>query len=440
MGIRNVELKSTANRSGGMNQITAAAAPCALWLLVIFTLLTPVATAIPSGDPPAPYNCWLESGLSSLFDQVSPSVVRVVSHRKQSPPVGNGSSSNLIHHRLVASGVVVGPLGSVVTSARVAQPGDSISVHFPDGRTLIADYRGIDPLLNIVVLSLRSDNNDFPYLVHNNATGADLPEWVAAVAYGPVAGLYGGAPTLTLSSREAVEVLQTQYADSLSTIWRIRAPFYPGNAGGALVGLDGEWLGLITGIISDGSPSGSSSDARQGTAPQQAGVIVPAGVIASAISDIITGTRETIGFLGVATYQSDAEDTSGDPGVLVTEVLADSPADRSGIKTGDRIIRFNGVAINTPSRLTDELSVLAPGHLIRLEVSRSGKELLMRLFLGDSNAADLYLNRQRQRTTERRLIEREIVRLEKKVLLLRNRLFTYGSTRSYLREESYPSR
>jgi S1-C subfamily serine protease len=207
MGIRNVELKSTASRIGGMNQATAAAASRTLWLLVIFTLLLPFAAAIPTGDPPAPYNCWLESGLTSLFDQVSPSVVRVVSHRVQQPAVGSGSSSHLRYHRLIASGVVVGPLGSVVTSARVAQPGDSISVHFPDGRTLSADYRGIDPLLNIVVLSLRSEDGKFPYLVHNNAVGSDLPEWVAAVVYGPAAGLYGGKPMLTLSTREAVEIV-----------------------------------------------------------------------------------------------------------------------------------------------------------------------------------------------------------------------------------------
>ena len=260
-------------------------APSLLWATcALFALLGAVpADAVPTGDPPSPYGCWLEKELSTLYEQVSPAVVSVVSWRVRTRGAGT-SNSSMCYRRLVASGVVVADHGCVVTTARVAQPGDSIVVHFPSGKWSHARYKGTDPATHVAVLNLVSDG-PFPYLAMPGSEPGELPEWVAAVAYGPWVGSRPGQPSLALSQKSAIQQSRTHYGDSIGIVWRIRAPFSPGNSGGALVSLSGQWVGLITGAVAE-QPSrrttASGLPTSQAASPD-IGVIVPSEVVARAI-------------------------------------------------------------------------------------------------------------------------------------------------------------
>lgn len=384
--------------------------------------------ASPTGDPPQPYSCWLESELTSLYNEVSPAVVQVVSRRLQALPGGNPGDMRL-RKFLVASGVVVGAHGCVVTTAGVVQPGDSIEVHFPDGKTMGAKYEGINPALNIAVLTL-SGGDRFPFLTPAENGRDRLPEWVASVAYGPKQNNRLARPSLALSTRDAIETVPTSYGETKGILWRVRTTIAPGNSGGALVGLNGDWLGLITGVVTVKTGTGTETRHSNNTATQ-VGVIVPAGVVFSAIQEIVMPEKTSVGFLGVSTDQETAlaDGEAEVAGVIISGVLPDSPAARSGLAPGDRIVRFNSQPIKTAADLATSLDQTRPGALVRIQVERSDTFQSLELYLGDSDAAQLFLNKQeRLNSTDSRLaLRREISQLTRRLQLLTNRLRNYES-------------
>lgn len=410
---------------------TAVAVGRALVALALVMIGAPAALGVPTGDPPPPYECWLEKELSRLYEEVSPAVVSVVSYRARwegTGAAGLGAGGMLSYRRLVASGVVVGPHGCVVTTARVAQPGDSIIVHFPRGDRVGARYKGMDPATHIAVLNL-SGSGPFPYLPPPAEERGSLPEWVAAVAYGPWKGRYPGRPSLTLSQKGAIGRIETRYGESLGVAWRIRAPFFPGNAGGALVSLSGEWIGLITGAVSGKVGAASSvlgrSHGSSTEAAAQAGLIVPAEIVARAIEEIESGRRATKGFLGVRTARrprSADRDVGDELGVVVRSVLPDSPAARYGIRPGDLIVGFDGRPVASQGELTRLVLQSRPGQAVRIDIIREKVEFNLTLRVGDSDAVGLYLKDQRELMAERVSIQRELRRLEIQIRLLRKRL------------------
>jgi S1-C subfamily serine protease len=83
----------------------------------------------------------------------------------------------------------------------------------------------------------------------------------------------------------------------------------------------------------------------------------------------------------------DAQDASGRPaGVIIAGVTDGGPADRGGMRTGDRLVRLGDHAIATLSDLQDELAALAPDQQSRVTVVRSGQEVQLTVRLGSLTA------------------------------------------------------
>jgi len=322
------------------------------------------AVATPTGEPPAPYSCWLGKQLSDLVELVSPAVVRVVTYRGHTRMIDGEPRVRL--RRLVASGVVIAPHGCVVTTARVAQPGDSILVHFPDGRKALGHYVGMDRATNVAVVGLPADQA-YPYLKPPETPDVHLPQWVAAVAYGPWKGGQPSMPSLTLAQRDAIEPIPMKFGESTNGAWRIRAPLFPGNGGGALVTLSGEWIGLVTGAIA-GEPG---SGRRNACAPSGEGVIVPASAVACAAREIESGERMSEGFLGVATDGREPE-------------------------------------------LTRLVHRAAPGAEVRIGIERHGRLRTVDVLMGDRSATYIYLQNQQQARARRRSLQQDLKDLDRR--------------------------
>lgn len=65
------------------------------------------------------------------------------------------------------------------------------------------------------------------------------------------------------------------------------------------------------------------------------------------------------------------------PGVLVGEVFPDTPAARAGIKSGDRIVKWNAVSVNTVEAWTEQLRAAKPGDVVKLTIVRDKAELVL---------------------------------------------------------------
>ena len=391
-------------------------------ICVGLSMLVGLSQALPEGSPPAPYESWLENGLGQLYAEISPAVVRIESNRIRCtarPSSGQGAGSHSFSsRRLFASGVIVGAHGCVVTTARVAQPGDSIMVHFPSGEKIPARYRGTDAATNIAVLHLAS-SGPFPYLELDAAREDEpLGEWVAALAYGPCQGCRQRRPSLVLSQGSTIERIETRFNGAPGYVWRIRAPFLPGNSGGALLSLSGEWLGLIMGVVS-GEPA-PTDRARVGSqAANDAGLIVPAKIAADVIARIESESHAPLGFLGV---QNDGRPDDAAPGIAVSDVLPESPADRHGLRAGDRIVRFLGQQVSKPEDLTLLLASTQPGQVVSIDLLRRGENFAVSVCLGDADAVALYTSAKQEVAEERRSILRQIQWMQSQQGLLHRRL------------------
>jgi len=366
----------------------------------------------------------IEGGLSRLYRQVSPVVVKVVSHRA-SPPVAD---QVLACRQLVASGLIVGENGLVVTTERVAHAGDSLIVIFADGRQARAEYAGTHSYLHLAVLQLRG-GGPFAHLARPRA-GAPIPEWVATVAHGPWDGPRPGLPVMSLAQRASIEPMKVRCGDSLVVVWRVRAPFYPGNGGGALVNMNGEWMGLITGAVAVEGDYASPLPGSERLSWDE-GVIVPAELVMRAVGEIATGPRSsTQGFLGVLATRRTGTEADGRPlvGVRVSGVVDGSPAERSGILTDDIVTRFNGSAVADAAQLTRLVSAVPPGQLVQMEIQRRHANLVLDVRVGDRASGEASVAQQRDRAARQEALRREIDNLQLRLRHLQQQL-----------DASYPS-
>jgi serine protease Do len=144
------------------------------------------------------------------------------------------------------------------------------------------------------------------------------------------------------------------------------ASINPGNSGGALVNLKGEVIGINSAIL---SRSGGSNGI---------GFAIPIDLAKKVMKDIISEGRVIRAYLGV-TIQELNQDLSKSlglediDGVLISDVMEDSPAEEAKLQSGDVVIKVNNDEVNTPAELQINISSRSPGENVKLTVIRDKK-------------------------------------------------------------------
>jgi S1-C subfamily serine protease len=150
-----------------------------------------------------------------------------------------------------------------------------------------------------------------------------------------------------------------------------------GNSGGPVVDAAGNFLGIATAPIEPDTVLGRLVPPQQlmrwTRAPNSGvGMVARADRIASAIEAMKGGTsfdRIPGPFLGV---EADMSRAFGED-VVIGGVASGSPADKGGLKKGDRLLEFDGVELRTWRDLTDRVSASAVGDTVRLVVQRPSR-------------------------------------------------------------------
>lgn len=242
-----------------------------------------------------------------------------------------------------------------------------------DGRRLVAEVVGRDPLSDIALLKV--DGSGFPYLTiagtddvnlgqTSIAIGNALGEFRNTVSVGVISGLQRSiiAGGLTGGGTEHLdEILQTD------------AAINEGNSGGPLLSSRGEVIGMSTAIAAGGA--------------QNIGFALPARELRRVLESYQEHGRIVRVYLGVRYVQitpelQKEEDLSYDYGVQLTRgalasdaaVLPDSPADDAGLQEGDILLEADGQKLTEDTSLQRIISGKSVGDTLQLRVATGGRE------------------------------------------------------------------
>jgi serine protease Do len=280
-----------------------------------------------------------------------------------------------IEHGL-GSGVIISPDGYIVTNNHVVEGAVDIRVTMSDKRTFSAKLIGTDPLTDLAVVKI--NGSDFPSVPLGDST--KLHPGQSVLAFG---NPYGFRFTVT---RGIVSALNRPNPDPSNRrkpgqFIQTDAAINPGNSGGPLVDARGEVVGINTFLVSD---SGSFSGM---------GFAIPAQIVRPTIDSLIAHGKVVHGYMGIGISDVTPENSkffnlAKSAGALVTQVEADSPAAKAGLKTGDVIIALDGKPVNDAGELQVEVGQRQPGTTIKLEVIRDGKNMTIPVALEAMGSRD----------------------------------------------------
>jgi len=280
------------------------------------------------------------------------------------------------------SGVIVDQnQGTIVTNYHVIKGADEIQVSLTDGRTFEAELIGADPEVDIAVLKIGADN--LKALPLADSDGLKVGDFVVAI--GNPFGLGQTITTGVVSALGRTGLGIEGYENFIQT----DASINPGNSGGALVNLNGELVGINTAII---APGGGNVGI---------GFAIPVNMMRNVADQILDVGEVTRGQIGVAIQdltpelQQAFDLDNGRQGVLVTDVMKDSEAEKAGLKSGDLILAVDGKPTPNTGQLRHRIAFAGVGNTVRLSLIRDGEKMDVEVKVGKSTArtGDVSLNK-----------------------------------------------
>jgi len=272
----------------------------------------------------------------------------------------------------IGSGVIVSSDGMIITNHHVVGEADEFDVVLQNGESYRGDLVGTDPETDLAVI--RIDARDLPAIRLGDSDELKVGQWVLAVG-----SPFALSQTVTqgiISYIGRSDVGLAAYEDYIQT----DAAINPGNSGGALVDLDGRLVGINTAIAS-----------RNG-GYQGIGFAIPVNVAVNVLEDLLDYGYVRRGWLGVTIQELTpglAEHFGLDPGsggVLVSQVLPDTPASVYGVRRGDVIITINGEGFETVTEFRNIIADLDPDSSVELGVFRDNRDISLTVILGERSA------------------------------------------------------
>jgi serine protease Do len=254
--------------------------------------------------------------------------------------------------------------GLIVTNFHVIEGADEIMINFSDGSKLKVDkVLGKDTKTDLALLKV-TPKRPLTEVKFGSSSNIRVGDWVMAI--GNPFGL-GGSVSVGIISAKQRDINTGPYDDFLQT----DAAINKGNSGGPLFNMDGEVIGVNTAII---SPSGGSIGI---------GFAVPSDAAMMVVDQLRQFGETHRGWLGVK-IQSISEDLAEELGVkensgaLVSSVTSGGPAAKSGIKSRDVIVKYDGKSVTSVRSLPRLVAQTPIGREVAIEVIRDGKRLTVR--------------------------------------------------------------
>jgi len=354
---------------------------------------TPV-PATPTTAPPQvpalteePANA-LEGQVVAVYESAAPAVVNistvVIAYDFFMRPVPQEGGTG--------SGFLYDAEGHIVTNYHVVENAEELSVTLADGEVYPAEIVGVDPSNDLAVVRIDVENLPQPVAL-GDSDGLRVGEFVVAIG-----NPFGLERTLTVGVISSLgRVIESPDGRFIGEAIQTDAAINPGNSGGPLLDLEGRVIGVNSQII---SPSRASAGI---------GFAVPVNTVKRVVPQLIAQGRYAHPWLGVQplgltperaqAFREAGMDVPVDEGLLMIEVIPGGPADRAGIRGGDRIVQLgnvqlplggdivtaiNGQAVDDLQELTVYLETRTQvGDTVEVTIFRDGVEQNVRVTLAE---------------------------------------------------------
>ena len=298
--------------------------------------------------------------------RIAPAVVNIdtIGHFKaDDQSIGTVYVDQEVHGK--GSGVIVSPDGYIVTNNHVVEGANRIRVTLSTGQWYYARRVGVDPKTDLAVI--RIDAGRLPAAQFGDSDQVQVGEW--SIAVGNPLGL-GSTVTLGVISALNRHNLQVEEGHKLEGAIQTDAPINRGNSGGALANINGQLVGINTAILSAGPGGGSIG----------LGFAIPSNSARRIVRDLIATGQTTakvehkpwlgIKFNAVPESVGIALGLPAYRGVLVEEVISESPAGVAGIQRSDIVLEVDGREIGEERDVREAILPHKAGDQIRLRVFR----------------------------------------------------------------------
>jgi serine protease Do len=294
----------------------------------------------------------LQRTIISVSDAIKPSVVHIEVVKK----------TGQIKYKSLASGLIVDKAGFILTNEHVVDDAQSVTVTLPSKIEYPAEIIGTDKQTDLALIKI-STTEELSVAKLGNSDAVQVGEWVIAVgnpygfdrtvSFGIVSGKGRVLPNLPIETQLINDFIQTD------------AAIDPGSSGGPLVNLKGE----VIGINSIGFGRGQGFTIPMNTANDVKDKLLSSGTIQR-------------GWIGIAIQPLSRDyaryfDQPNREGILVADIVPGSPAEKSGLLSGDIVVEYNGQKVSAEKEedlnkfqvLVSQSEVGAPA---RLRILRNG--------------------------------------------------------------------
>lgn len=328
----------------------------------------------------------LEAQVEAVYDRAGSAVVNITS-----VTYAYDFFFNPVPQEGTGSGFVYDEAGHIVTNYHVIEDAEELSVTLADGETYSAEVVGEDPSNDLAVIRIEAQALPQPISL-GDSESLRVGQFVVAIG-----NPFGLERTLTVGVISSLgRVIRGPENNFIGEVVQTDAAINPGNSGGPLLDLKGRVIGVNSQIV-------SPSQANAGV-----GFAVPADTVQRVVPELIARGRYPHPWLGIEPISLTTErarafrgagmDVPVDKGVLVLEVVRGGPADKAGIRGGDRIVQLgryrvplggdivtavDGESIDDYQDLTVYLETeTRVGDTVEVKLIRDGEDRIVQVKLG----------------------------------------------------------
>jgi serine protease Do len=280
-----------------------------------------------------------ENDVKGVLKKVSPSIVKVVSEN---------------HKRYIATGIAIAPNHIISSLMVIRHPYEEIYIKTVKGDEYPAKVLGKDRHSSLILLEI--DKKALTPI--RLARGIEVGDWAALVGvfYRRFPSIYQGLVS-SVSDEELI----------------LNAPVAPGSSGGAVVNKKGELMGAIRGrfgftyspdyIYKDHSAELFFRSPRSRN--KDLCYAVPVSRVMTIADDLEKYGEIKRGWLGLSLTTRTEENIPE-----VSRVSKNSPAEKAGIRKGDKILKIDGKSVKNHTDVIKVVKTLKPGQRTKIELLR----------------------------------------------------------------------